>query len=131
VLITVFKDSIINHPFDVATSDMTSETQNLKLRLQSLSSAFSDLEDQLAPLFAQSLPETLVDLDPIQAAKLQTVLAYVVYDLIFSTYLCKCGLGLYDIGATVYLKTKGIDPKTHPVISELVGSNQTPLSLSR
>jgi exosome complex protein LRP1 len=65
---------------------MTSETQNLKLKLQSLSSAFSELEDQLSPLFAQPLPETLVDLDPIQAAKLQTVLAYVVYDLIFSTY---------------------------------------------
>jgi exosome complex protein LRP1 len=65
---------------------MTSETENLKLKLQSLSSAFVDLEDQLALLFAQSLPETLVDLEPIQAAKLQTVLAYVVYDLIFSTY---------------------------------------------
>jgi exosome complex protein LRP1 len=65
---------------------MTSETENLKLKLQSLSSAFVDLEDQLALLFPQSLPETLVDLEPIQAAKLQTVLAYVVYDLIFSTY---------------------------------------------
>jgi len=81
---------------------MTSETQNLKLMLQSLSSDFLDLEDQLAPLFAQSLPETLVDIEPIQAAKLQTVIAYVVYDLIF-----------------IYLKTKGINPKSHPVISEL------------
>ena len=76
---------------------MTSETQNLNLKLQSLSSAFSDLEDQLAPLFARSLPETLVDLDPIKAAKLQTVLAYVVYDLIFSTYLGESGFGLFDI----------------------------------
>lgn len=75
---------------------MTAETQNLRLRLQSLTSAFSDLEEQLQPLFTQSLPETLVGLEPIQQAKLQTALAYVVYDLIFSECFCSipCNLDL-------------------------------------
>lgn len=100
---------------------MTSETQDLKLKLQSFSSDFSDLEDQLAPLFTQSLSETLVNLEPIQEAKLQTALAYIVYDLIFSQYLCEYRLGSSHIDTIVYLKTKGIDPKTHPVVSELVG----------
>ncbi len=101
---------------------MTSETENLKLKLQSLTSAFSDLDDQLSPLFAQSLPETLVHLEPIQQAKLQTALSYVVYDLIFSKYFRMVCRRINVTCSTVYLKTKGIDPKTHPVISELVGS---------
>ncbi|KAF8910068.1 hypothetical protein CPB84DRAFT_1764539, partial [Gymnopilus junonius] len=54
------------------------------------------------PLFSQTLPETLVGLEPLQQAKLQTVLPYLIYDLVF-----------------IYLKSRGIDPKTHPVISEL------------
>jgi len=101
---------------------MTSETENLKLKLQSLISAFSDLEDQLSPIFAQSLPETLVHLEPIQQAKLQTALAYVVYDLIFSGYFLAVSRRINLTYSTVYLKTKGIDPETHPVVSELVGS---------
>ncbi|KAF9531874.1 Sas10/Utp3/C1D family-domain-containing protein [Crepidotus variabilis] len=81
---------------------MTSETYKVKAKVQALSSALSELEAQLEPLFDKLLPETLADLEPIQQAKLQTVIPYVVYDLIF-----------------MYLKTQGIDPKTHPVISEL------------
>ncbi|CAA7268100.1 unnamed protein product [Cyclocybe aegerita] len=81
---------------------MTSETAKIKSRLLALTSAFDDLESQLEPLFAQTLPETLVGLEPIQQAKLQTALPYVIYDLIF-----------------IYLKTRGIDPRTHSVIGEL------------
>ncbi|KAM6498631.1 Sas10/Utp3/C1D family domain containing protein [Amanita muscaria] len=81
---------------------MTSETAKAKSRLSVLASSFDDLEDLLEPLFSQSLPENLMGLESIQQAKLQTLLPYLVYDLIF-----------------IYLKTRGIDPKSHPVISEL------------
>ena len=70
---------------------MTSETAKVKSRLSALASSFDDLEELLEPLFAQSLPDTVTALEPIQQAKLQTVLPYLVYDLIFSEYLpCIC-----------------------------------------
>ncbi|KAF4611915.1 hypothetical protein D9613_004188 [Agrocybe pediades] len=81
---------------------MNAETTKLKNKLAALSASFDELESLLEPLLAQPLPETIVDLEPLQQAKLQTALPYVVYDLIF-----------------IYLKSRGIDPKTHPVISEL------------
>ncbi|KAF9486499.1 hypothetical protein BDN70DRAFT_870056 [Pholiota conissans] len=81
---------------------MATGTDKVKAKLAALTASFDDLETLLEPLFAQTLPETLIGLEPIQQAKLQTVLPYLVYDLIF-----------------IYLKSKGIDPKTHPVISEL------------
>jgi len=81
---------------------MTSETIKLKAKLTTLSSSLDDLEAHLAPLFSQTLPETIVGLETIQQAKLNTVLPYLVYDLVF-----------------IYLKSKGIDPKTHPVFTEL------------
>ncbi|KAG6851380.1 hypothetical protein H0H93_005778 [Arthromyces matolae] len=81
---------------------MTTLTERAKARLATLTASFDDLEDILEPLFAQTLPETILGLEPIQQAKLQTVIPYLVYDLVF-----------------IYLKTKGIDPKTHPVVSEL------------
>ncbi|KAJ7201364.1 Sas10/Utp3/C1D family-domain-containing protein, partial [Mycena pura] len=81
---------------------MTTETTKLKAKLKFLDSSLSTLEDTLAPLFAQTLPETTVALTPIEQAKLQTLLPYIVYDLVF-----------------IYLKAKGIDPKSHPVVSEL------------
>ncbi|KAF5384924.1 hypothetical protein D9615_001125 [Tricholomella constricta] len=81
---------------------MTSQTNKAKAKLATLSSSFDDLEALLEPLFAQTLPESIVGLEPIQQAKLQTVLPYLVYDLVF-----------------IYLKSRGIDPKTHPVVPEL------------
>jgi len=81
---------------------MTTETTKLKAKLDSLSSSLSALESTLSPLFAQTLPETTVALSPIEQAKLQTLLPYLVHDLVF-----------------IYLKSKGIDPKTHPVVGEL------------
>ncbi|KAJ7492127.1 Sas10/Utp3/C1D family-domain-containing protein [Mycena latifolia] len=81
---------------------MTTETTQLKAKLDSLTASLSGLESTLAPLFAQTLPETTVALTPIEQAKLQTLLPYLVYDLVF-----------------IYLKSKGIDPKSHPVIGEL------------
>ncbi|KAA1467774.1 C1D-domain-containing protein [Dentipellis sp. KUC8613] len=81
---------------------MADETAKLKTKLAALSKSLDGLESALEPLLSQSLPETVLGLDTIQQAKLQVAIPYVVYDLVF-----------------VYLKTRGIDPKTHPVIAEL------------
>ncbi|KAK1218695.1 hypothetical protein PQX77_018594 [Marasmius sp. AFHP31] len=78
------------------------ETRKAKSRLAVLSSSIDELEEHLQPLLSQTLPETLLGLEPLQQAKLLTDIPYVVYDLAF-----------------IYLKTRGVDPKTHPVISEL------------
>jgi exosome complex protein LRP1 len=67
---------------------MTTETTKLKAKLASLTSSLSALESTLAPLFAQTLPETTVALTAIEQAKLQTLLPYIVYDLVFSGFLC-------------------------------------------
>jgi len=81
---------------------MDADTGKLKSRLNALNGALDDLESELEPLLAQTLPETVVGLDTIQQAKLQVAIPYLVYDLVF-----------------IYLKTRGIDPKSHPVIGEL------------
>ncbi|KAG5652572.1 hypothetical protein H0H81_004532 [Sphagnurus paluster] len=62
---------------------MANQTDRAKGKLATLSSSFDDLEAILDPLFAQTLPESIVGLEPIQQAKLQTVLPYLVYDLVF------------------------------------------------
>ncbi|KAH9178832.1 hypothetical protein EDB89DRAFT_1843231 [Lactarius sanguifluus] len=81
---------------------MSDDTLKIKKRLSTLSSSLDELENGLAAMLSQSLPELLLGLDTIQQAKLQVVIPYLVYDLVF-----------------VYLKTKGLDPKTHPVVAEL------------
>ncbi|KAG1771279.1 Sas10/Utp3/C1D family-domain-containing protein [Suillus occidentalis] len=81
---------------------MASDEDKLLAKVANLNASLDELETQLEPLFTKSLPETLVALETIQQAKLQVILPYVLYDLVF-----------------VYLKTRGIDPRTHPVIGEL------------
>jgi len=54
------------------------ETRKAKSALNTLNVLLDDLQDKLDPLFQQSLPDSLVALSPIQQAKLQTVLPYVV-----------------------------------------------------
>lgn len=81
---------------------MASDEDRLRAKVANLNASLDELETQLEPLFTKSLPETLVALETIQQAKLQVILPYVLYDLVF-----------------VYLKTRGIDPRTHPVIGEL------------
>ena len=66
---------------------MATGTDKVKAKLAALTASFDDLETLLEPLLAQTLPETLVGLEPIQQAKLQTILPYLVYDLIFSASL--------------------------------------------
>ncbi|KAF5392426.1 hypothetical protein D9757_002295 [Collybiopsis confluens] len=79
----------------------SAEARKAKSRL---SASLDVVEASMEPLFSsqQSLPEILLGLEPLQQAKLQTALPYLVYDLIF-----------------IYLRTRGIDPKSHPVINEL------------
>ncbi|KAF8131670.1 hypothetical protein EV363DRAFT_1330693 [Boletus edulis] len=81
---------------------MSTDTAKIRSKLAKLDTSLDALESQLEPLFAQSLPETLLALDTIQQATLHVVIPYVVYDLVF-----------------VYLKSRGIDPKTHRVVAEL------------
>ncbi|KAF8559939.1 C1D-domain-containing protein [Imleria badia] len=81
---------------------MSTDTTKIRSKLARLDKSLDELESQLEPLFAQSLPETLLALDTIQQAKLQVIIPYVVYDLVF-----------------VYLKSRGVDPKTHRVVAEL------------
>ncbi|KAF8506282.1 hypothetical protein BU17DRAFT_57778 [Hysterangium stoloniferum] len=68
----------------------------------SIEESLDHLEEVLGPLIGKPLHETTSQLDVLQKAKLQVVIPYVVNDLIF-----------------IYLKTRGINPKTHPVIGEL------------
>ncbi|TBU49288.1 hypothetical protein BD309DRAFT_947740 [Dichomitus squalens] len=81
---------------------MGDSSEKLMAKLAALDSSLDDLEDKLEPLLAQTLPESLLPLETIQQVKLNVALPYLVYDLIF-----------------IYLKTRGIDPKSHPVAAEL------------
>ncbi|KAI6112430.1 hypothetical protein EDD16DRAFT_1709790 [Pisolithus croceorrhizus] len=81
---------------------MSTDATKIRKKIAKLNKHLDELESQLEPLFSQPLAETLVRLDTIQQAKIQVVIPYVVYDLVF-----------------VYLKSRGIDPMTHPVVREL------------
>jgi exosome complex protein LRP1 len=62
---------------------MSDDTLKIKKRLSTLASSLDELETGLAALLSQSLPELLLGLDTIQQAKLQVVIPYLVYDLVF------------------------------------------------
>ncbi|RPD82251.1 C1D-domain-containing protein [Lentinus tigrinus ALCF2SS1-7] len=81
---------------------MADSSEKLLARLATLNDSLDDLEDKLEPLLSQTLPESLLPLETIQQVKLNVAIPYLVYDLVF-----------------IYLKTRGIDPKTHPVVAEL------------
>lgn len=102
------------------------ETDRVRLKLVNLSRSLDDLETNIEPLLAQTLPEALVGLGSIQQAKLQITIPYLVYDLIFSafTVVARPFIDiLIHITSPVYFKTRGIDPKSQPVFSELVTPN--------
>lgn len=63
---------------------MAASTGKVSAKISALESSLDDLEAQLEPLFAQTLPESVVGLEKIEQAKLQVALPYVVYDLVFS-----------------------------------------------
>ena len=67
-----------NHTLD--NTYMSSKTR----RLTKLSDALDALEDKLESLLSSTLVETGASLETLQEAKLNTVLPYLINDLIFS-----------------------------------------------
>lgn len=123
---------------------MSMATSKLRNKLSKLHDSLDKLEGELEPLLAQPLAESLVVLDTIQQAKLQVVIPYVVYDLVFGVlfswmshpvtneliaYAFRVILSLVRTTELVYLKTRGIDPTTHPVVTELVRVPSLPFFL--
>ena len=62
---------------------MSDDTRKVRRKLATLTNSLDDLETRLASLLSQSLPELILSLDTIQQAKLQVVISYLVYDLVF------------------------------------------------
>ena len=54
--------------------------------LDSLSSSLDEIEILLGPLFQKSLAQTEEDLEPLQKAKLDVLLTYVIQDLVLSAF---------------------------------------------
>ncbi|KAL1760872.1 hypothetical protein FB107DRAFT_269582 [Schizophyllum commune] len=81
---------------------MSTETTKVRAKVAALNASLDKLETELAPLLNKPLAETLAGLEPIEKARLQTLLPYIIYDLSF-----------------IQLKVNGEDPKTHAVIPEL------------
>ncbi|KAJ1677085.1 hypothetical protein EV182_006912 [Spiromyces aspiralis] len=70
--------------------------------ISQLESAIDNIEEVLAPLLAQPLPDTLAKLDPLERCKLQAFIAYSINTLFF-----------------IYMKLNGVPPRCHRVMSEL------------
>jgi len=66
---------------------MSDDTLKIKRKLSALTSSLDDLETSLTAILSQSLPDLLIGLDTIQQAKLQVVIPYLVYDLVFGSSL--------------------------------------------
>ncbi|KAI5897761.1 uncharacterized protein SCHCODRAFT_02489744 [Schizophyllum commune H4-8] len=81
---------------------MSTETTKVRAKVAALNASLDKLETELAPLLDRPLAETLAGLEPIEKARLQTLLPYIIYDLSF-----------------IQLKVNGEDPRTHAVIPEL------------
>ena len=60
------------------------DTAKVSAKISALNFSLDELEAELEPLFSQTLPESVVGLENIQQAKLQVLLPYLTYDLIFS-----------------------------------------------
>jgi len=102
---------------------MEADTARAKQTISKLGDSLDDLEDALEQLLAKPLEETSAQLpNVLDQAKLNVLVPYMVHDLIFSLYSTLCTMSFFqaDWSATVYLKTRGVDPKKHPVVAELV-----------
>ena len=62
---------------------MSDDTRKVRRKLSALTKSLDDLETILASLLSQSLPDLVIGLNTIQQAKLQVVIPYLVYDLVF------------------------------------------------
>lgn len=72
------------------TTDMAASTSKVSAKITALDGSLDELEAKLDPLFAQTLPESIVELDKIQQARLQVAIPYVLHDLVFSTFSITC-----------------------------------------
>lgn len=64
----------------------------VRRKVAAVDASLDELEHELEPLLSQSLPETLLGLETIQQAKLQTLIPYLLYDLVFSASGYSSGL---------------------------------------
>lgn len=55
--------------------------------VEDIMDSLDTLEEVLAPVFASPLPDTLAKMGALERAKIQTMLAYVTQDLVYSTSL--------------------------------------------
>jgi exosome complex protein LRP1 len=62
---------------------MASDSSKLTAKLDTVNACLNELEAELTPLLAQSLPETAVNLSAIQQAKLHVLLPYLTNGLLF------------------------------------------------
>jgi hypothetical protein len=69
---------------------MSDDTLKIKRKLSTLANSLDDLETNLTALSSQSLPGLVIGLDTIQQAKLQVVIPYLVYDLVFGPSHSTC-----------------------------------------
>lgn len=65
---------------------MSNDTLKTKKRLSTLATSLDELETGLTALLSQPLPDLIHGLDTIQQAKLQVVIPYLVYDLVFGPW---------------------------------------------
>ena len=63
---------------------MATSTSKVSAKISALNISLDELEAKLEPLFAQTLPESVIGLEKIQQTKLQVAIPYLVYDLVFS-----------------------------------------------
>ncbi len=70
---------------------MMSTKLTVRRKVAAVDASLDQLERELEPLLSQSLPETLLGLETIQQAKLQTLIPYLLYDLVFSASGCSSG----------------------------------------
>ena len=82
---------------------MSTETTKVRAKVAALNASLDKLETELAPLLDKPLAETLAGLEPIEKARLQTLLPYIIYDLSFSEWksysLVEAGVLMLDSSA--------------------------------
>ena len=74
----------VPNPSPTVPLAMSTETTKVRAKVAALNASLDKLETELAPLLDKPLAETLAGLEPIEKARLQTLLPYIIYDLSFS-----------------------------------------------
>jgi hypothetical protein len=83
--------------------------------LDSLSSSLDEIEILLGPLFQKSLSQTEEKLEPLQKAKLDVLLTYVIQDLVLSAFEpTEPGVFLRNLFNCSFLENEGPRPFKTP-----------------